>query len=193
MSDQQPEGAANEDQQTRNLRDLMDETRNALRSLGQELRNTAQVAQKDAEEGWKEIKPKLDELEERLRDGIASVAQEVDRSELRTQLQLAMMEARDRWRQVEPRITPFVDRIVAATEQAMEGAVDSLAGAQNGSSDLNEQWRRVKERAEAQRQRLTQELGEAGKALEDAAEGALKEMKGAFARLRDQLSSKKKH
>src|SRR5690606_37298093 len=104
--------------------------------------------------------------------------------------QLAMMEARDKWRELEPRVAPLVERVVSATEQALETAVDSI-GNQAKDPNREEQWRRVKERAEAQRERLGKELGEAGKALEEAAETALQEMKGAFARLREQLGKKK--
>ena len=50
--------------------DLIDDTANRLKTLGEEMRVKAQLASMDARDKWEELRPELDTIETQLHDGV---------------------------------------------------------------------------------------------------------------------------
>lgn len=178
---------------------LIEDTAQAIKAFGERLRVKAHLAGMEAKDTWQDIRPNIDALEERLRDGVASIKDELQEGvgeEMRHNVRQAVMEARDRFAEVEPKINKVVNTILEATESvgnAIEDAVGEVAKpgaageAAADTSDHEERRARVKARAKEQREKLEAELRQAGRALEEAAVVALDEMRGAFVRMRERL------
>ncbi len=188
--------------------DMIASTAKALKIFGDELREKANSAGKDAQEAWQRAKPQLEEVEARVKDGVETLKQKAEEEGWREQVEVATVEAKERWAEFEPRVAPIIEGIAAAGAalgKAVDGAIagtrdavapdtgdDTMTTSADAprTGDNDDATDRVKARAAANQERIRDELNKAGKSLEGAAVAALDEMQGAIGRLRDKLGKK---
>ena len=122
--------------------DLIATTARSLKTLGDELKEKANAAGKDAQEAWQKAKPQLEEVEARVRDGVETLKQKAQDEGWREQVEVAAVEAKERWKEVEPRMKPIIDGIGAAgaafgkaVDEAIAGRKAAAAGAADAGAD----------------------------------------------------------
>ena len=108
--------------------DLIATTARSLKTLGDELREKANAAGKDAQEAWQKAKPQLEEVEARMRDGVETLKQKAQDDGWREQVEVAAVEAKERWKEVEPRMKPIIDGIGAAGAAFGKAVDEAIAG-----------------------------------------------------------------